>query len=485
MVSLTSSLDLASCFRFLLFSSLLSVVFAHEDHGEHGQPEHGGHGKHPGRKHCTVKHNRDGSDDSPNILAAFAECATNSLITFSRANYSAFTPVALTGLDDVIIHLDGNLLLPSSIPQVQHAINITKNQPSTYATPWFYFHGSNVQLIAADDFAWGRFIGFGEHWWDLRQQTLRPQLATFNITTGLMRNIKVIKPIAWGWNLPGTNIRVENHFVDAQPSNASRWETISFPFNTQASISLGKTSPSTGAIIVVAQRAYAPTYGCMHLRYFGHNGDDCISLINGADGVVAKNGFCGFSSHGLSVGSLGKNGAFQTVQNILFKNWTMDGAVYGARFKSWTGGNGFANNVTWEDIHLINVSTAIYITQNYFDQELGPPKTSGGPINSTHVSNFTYRNFTGSLNANWTDGTCITQPCWNFVPGIDGTQSIIFDLYPDTAVNISVGRVHVHPYQLPYSATNVICNATTLAPGEQDTLGFNCTRGPYVQTKTR
>lgn len=55
---------------------------------------------------------------------------------------------------------------------------------------------------------------------------LRPQLATFNVTNGLLRDLKVIKPIAWGWNLPGKNIRVENHFVDAAPNNGTRDNTV-------------------------------------------------------------------------------------------------------------------------------------------------------------------------------------------------------------------------------------------------------------------
>jgi hypothetical protein len=67
--------------------------------------------------------------------------------------------------------------------------------------------------------------------------------------------------------------------------------------------------------------------------YYGHNGDDCVSVINGAQDIVAKNGYCGFSSHGLSIGSLGRNGANHTVKNVLFKNWTMEGAVYGARVR--------------------------------------------------------------------------------------------------------------------------------------------------------
>ncbi|KAJ7717574.1 pectin lyase fold/virulence factor [Mycena metata] len=444
---------------FRLFVAFLCATLAAAN--SHSKP-------HAPTKWCTVKHNHDGADDTANILKAFKDCATDSIITFTATNYSAYTPITLAGLDNVIIHLDGNLLLPNNLTKVQHEINITTNQPSTYATPWFYFHGNNVELIGSADFEWGRFYGFGQHWWDLGVQTLRPQLATFNVTNGqihsagpsspwlpLTTSHKVIKPVAWGWNLPGTNTRVENHYVDAKPDNGSRWDSVSFPFNTDGINISGQNITVDG--------------------YYGHNGDDCISVINGARNVFATNGFCGFSSHGLSIGSLGKGGSVQTVQGVVFKNWTMDGAVYGARFKSWTGGAGFADNVTWEDITLVNVSTAIFVTQKY---SLGPPPnvTSNS---STQISNFKYNNFKGGLNVNW---TCITPVCWNFVAGGDATQSIIFDLYPDTALNISVGTMKVHPFEKPANATTVICDPSTLALGEQSILGFNCTRGPYVAT---
>lgn len=49
---------------------------------------------------CTVTHNDNGTDDSEHILKAFTDCATDSVITFSQANYSAWTPVSLTGLSE-------------------------------------------------------------------------------------------------------------------------------------------------------------------------------------------------------------------------------------------------------------------------------------------------------------------------------------------------------------------------------------------------
>ncbi|KAF8064192.1 pectin lyase fold/virulence factor [Lyophyllum atratum] len=419
----------------------------------------------PHLKKCIVKHNKNGEDDSDHILKAFKDCQKDSVIEFQRVDYNAHTPITLSGLENVVVHLNGNLNLPKDIATVQRAINVTLNQPSTYATPWFYIHGSDVSIIGSKDFEWGRFNGYGQQWWDIGNRVLRPQLATFNVTNGLLKDLKVIKPVAWGWNLPGKNIRVENHFVDAAPKNGTR-----------------ETTTETDTVVVVF-RFNLSGHNITVDGYYGHNGDDCISVINGAKDIVAKNGYCGFSSHGLSIGSLGRSGANHTVENVLFKNWTMDGAVYGARFKSWTGGNGFANNVAWEDITLINVSTGIFITQNYYDQDKGPRPDN--PNNtSTKVSNFRYKNFKGTLGTNWTDGTCISTPCWNYVAGLDEPKSVIFDLYAGTALNISLEKIDIRTHTNS-KETNVLCDPATLAEGEQDTLGFRCANGAFAATPIR
>ncbi|KAJ7260915.1 hypothetical protein B0H12DRAFT_1106984 [Mycena haematopus] len=82
----------------------------------------------------------------------------------------------------------------------------------------------------------------------------------------------------------------------------------------------------------------------MDTIYYGHNGDDCISssVINGARNVFATNGFFGFPSH-ISMGSLGSNGFNQTVQGVFFKNWPVDGAVYGARESRLANSNTASN----------------------------------------------------------------------------------------------------------------------------------------------
>jgi hypothetical protein len=49
---------------------------------------------------CTVQRHTNGSDDSGFILQAFQDCMVDSVITFEKANYSAFTPISLTGLSE-------------------------------------------------------------------------------------------------------------------------------------------------------------------------------------------------------------------------------------------------------------------------------------------------------------------------------------------------------------------------------------------------
>ncbi|KAH7097874.1 pectin lyase fold/virulence factor [Auriculariales sp. MPI-PUGE-AT-0066] len=415
-------------------------------------------------KECTVEHSEDdGADDSPAILTAFQDCKLDSVITFEQKNYSALTPISLTDLKNVTVRINGNILLPKNITAVQEAVNTTTNQHSSYAVPWFYFAGEDVSIYGSSKKDWGAFHGFGQQWWDIGQRISRPQLATLNVTNGLLSGLKVIYPVAWGFNLPGKNIRVENHYVWARPTNGTRDVTTSFPFNTDGLNVSGQNVTIDG--------------------YYGENGDDCVSVINGARDVQALNGYCGFSSHGLSIGSLGRNGSVQTVANVLFKNWTMDGAVYGARFKSWTGGQGWAENITWSDIKLVNVSTGIFITQNYYDQDKGPRPDNPNKT-STELRNIRYENFSGFLASNWTDGTCISSPCWNFVNGIDNTRGVIFDLYPGTAQNISLVDINIKQHDEKTNA-NVLCNATTLAKDQQNTLGFQCADGEFKATEIK
>ncbi|PVG01301.1 hypothetical protein CPB86DRAFT_823846 [Serendipita vermifera] len=167
----------------------------------------------------------------------------------------------------------------------------------------------------------------------------------------------------------------------------------------------------------------------------------------------------------------------------VINDWTMEEGVYGARFKSWTVGNGLGENITWRNIHVNNMSTPIFVTQNYYDQDFGRPNNAANT--STHVNNVLFENCWGTIGPNPTDGTCISNPCWNYVPGANGTQAIIFDLYNGTAINLHAHNIQTKPFGKQYKDTTVICDPATLAPGEQDGLGFLCTNGTFKATSIK
>jgi len=49
---------------------------------------------------------------------------------------------------------------------------------------------------------------------------------------------------------------------------------------------------------------------------------------------------------------------------------------------------------------------------SYYDQDKGP-RPENPDSSSTTIKNIRFENFSGFLTTNWTDGTCISSPCWN------------------------------------------------------------------------
>lgn len=108
------------------------------------------------------------------------------------------------------------------------------------------------------------------------------------------------------------------------------------------------------------------------------NGDDAITVHGGAHDFIFRDSTIGYETHGMSIGSLGKDPAtFEDISNILFQNITMQGGLYGARFKSWVGGKGLVKNVTWTGIKMTNVTFPAFVTQTYQDQSVTKNPSAG------------------------------------------------------------------------------------------------------------
>ncbi|KAI0079551.1 pectin lyase-like protein [Panus rudis PR-1116 ss-1] len=399
----------------------------------------------------TVPH-VDGSDDTPALASALASgnYSTNTTILFAKGTtYNILTPIKFPVLNNVEVRIEGNLTYPNDIATIQDIVG-----SSNFPGAWFTFTGgTNVTLRGSSDPRWGWVDGHGQAWWDANQQTNRPHGWAFSkIKTGVIRDMKLWKPIAWNFATSGSsNIHAFNNKIVAVS------DTGSFPFNTD-----GFSAGGTDML-----------FENNHIQ----NGDDCLTVGNGAKNIHFRNSFCE-GSHGLSIGSLGKGGQVADVQNVLIENVVVKDSLYAARFKSWTGGNGLASNITWKNINFINVPFPIYITQNYWDQGVGP-KPNATSVNNTHIANFRFENFFGTINdkPGYVEGSCVTDPCWYFVPGATGKEVAIFDLYPDTASNIVAKDIFA--VTETGSPVRVMCNSTTISTD----VGFKCWNGPFIPTR--
>ncbi|RDB24422.1 putative exopolygalacturonase C [Hypsizygus marmoreus] len=168
-----------------------------------------------------------GQDDTSGLTAVLANYSTNSTILFKQGiTYNIFTPIKFPVLNNVEIRFEGNLTYPTDIPAIQAIVG-----SSSFSGAWFAFTGgNNVTLRGSTDPKWGWIDGHGQEWWNTRNQVNRPHGFAFSkINGGVIRDMKLYKPVAWNFATSGSsNIHAFNNRIYAlsvDPDNA-------FPFNT-------------------------------------------------------------------------------------------------------------------------------------------------------------------------------------------------------------------------------------------------------------
>ncbi|KAJ5711673.1 exopolygalacturonase C [Penicillium malachiteum] len=415
---------------------------------------------------CVIPSSNGTASDSPAISRAFAKCATDSVIVFQEGvDYNVFTPISATNLSNVEIQMNGNLHLPQDITTVQTIVNGTSGTLYSDGEYWFTFKGPRIDYAGSSNVNDGWIYSYGQAWWDANPTNgtgldSRPHLMSFDTTDGSLKYFKSRKPIAWNVQLQGDNITVSHTFIDAE-------STGSFPFNTDGFDVTATNVHISDSVI--------------------YNGDDAIAVQSGSHNVVFERNTIGYQSHGMSIGSLGEDQSdYANVSNIHFEDVTVIDAVYASRFKSWSGGQGIAKNITWKNIRVYNVTFPIFVTQSYTNQgssetQLGDGSTTDRPNNaSVMMQDFTWSDFTGSINS-WRpgDGSCVTDPCWynDGLPNLKHTESIIIECNTNSSCkDFTLNNIEVIPQTL--AEPTVICiNATSALNPD---LGFTCRNGTYL-----
>ncbi|KAJ6758565.1 hypothetical protein OIU74_025251 [Salix koriyanagi] len=120
-------------------------------------------------------------------------------------------------------------------------------------------------------------------------------------------------------------------------------------------------------------------------------GDDCVAINGGCSYINITNIACG-PGHGISVGSLGKDGQYDTVEEVHVRNCSFTGTQNAARIKTWPGGSGYVRKISYEKITLVASKNPIIIDQHYCDGVRNCRKSS----TSLQVSDVTYSSFHGT-----------------------------------------------------------------------------------------
>ncbi|KAL1202527.1 putative polygalacturonase [Cardamine amara subsp. amara] len=139
-------------------------------------------------------------------------------------------------------------------------------------------------------------------------------------------------------------------------------------------------------------------------------GDDCIAINSGTSNIRISGIDCG-PGHGISIGSLGKDGETARVENVCVQNCNFRGTMNGARIKTWQGGSGYARMITFHGITLDNVENPIIIDQLYNNGD--SDKAKDHRSSAVEVSNVVYSNFVGTSKSEYgVDFRCSeTVPC--------------------------------------------------------------------------
>ncbi|XP_034916287.1 probable polygalacturonase At3g15720 [Populus alba] len=95
-------------------------------------------------------------------------------------------------------------------------------------------------------------------------------------------------------------------------------------------------------------------------------GDDCIAIKGGCSNINITGINCG-PGHGISIGSIGENGATERVEEVHVRNCNFTGTENGARIKTVPGGSGYVRRITFEQITLNAAGSPIIIDQRYCD----------------------------------------------------------------------------------------------------------------------
>uniref|UniRef100_A0ACD5W0B5 Uncharacterized protein n=1 Tax=Avena sativa TaxID=4498 RepID=A0ACD5W0B5_AVESA len=283
----------------------------------------------------------------------------------------------------VTLQIDGTIVAPSD----------PTTWPANGKRNWLVFYKAHgVSLSGA-----GLIDGKGQKWWDL---TCKPH-------KGGNTHGPCDSPVALRF-FESNNVTVQGLKVQNSPEFHFRFDSCRGVHVNGLSISSPALSPNTDGIHV------ENTQDVLIANTAVSNGDDCVSIGAGTLNVHIENVTCG-PGHGISIGSLGKQGSRACVSNITVRNAVIRHSDNGVRIKTWQGGSGSVSAVTFENVRMDAVRNPIIIDQYYC-----LTKSCDNATTAVFVSDITYTGIRGTYDVR---GPPIHFGCSDAVPCTNITLS--------------------------------------------------------------
>uniref|UniRef100_A0A0A9EY08 Polygalacturonase n=1 Tax=Arundo donax TaxID=35708 RepID=A0A0A9EY08_ARUDO len=235
----------------------------------------------------------------------------------------------------VTIQLDGTIIAPSD----------PNTWPANSKRNWLVFyqaHGTSLRGAGLID-------GKGQKWWDL---PCKPHKGGASSHGGSCDS-----PVALRFFM-SNNVTVQGLKVQNSPEFHFRFDSCRGVLVSGLSISSPANSPNTDGIHV------ENTQDVLIANTAVSNGDDCVSIGAGTLNIHIENVTCG-PGHGISIGSLGKQGTRACVANVTVRNAVIRHSDNGVRIKTWQGGSGSVSSVSFENVRMDAVRNPIVIDQYY------------------------------------------------------------------------------------------------------------------------
>ncbi|KAJ7290836.1 hypothetical protein O6H91_01G085200 [Diphasiastrum complanatum] len=299
------------------------------------------------------------TDDTQAFTQAWtAACKNGSTLAIPQGQSFLLSPATFKGpcSSKMTLQIAGEIIAPSD-PSIWGKDTRT----------WLVFSRINALTIAGG----GTIDGQGQNWWAKSCKVNRNNPCTKAPTALTVKH--------------STNVLVQDISIKNAQQMHLHFDRSNGVTASRITITSPESSPNTDGIHISNAETVVIESSTMG------SGDDCISISSGTSGLQIKDINCG-PGHGISIGSLGKYGAYGHVSNVVVDGVTFDGTSNGVRIKTWQGGQGSVTNIQYQNVKMTDVENPILIDQFYCDSQ----RPCKNQTSAVQLSDISYTNIQGT-----------------------------------------------------------------------------------------